>query len=784
VERFAKRLINYAVLALLAVAFIVFQALEEYYLSGLICGLLVVTFFVVLNLKVRQWPPPVKAGVVTAVVCLTTLVVGWPWLHHSGKQQCRDANGSVIAPDGRTWSDQWKEAIVQCCFLIIVAGQVSLLCVVPETQELTDLHIRTCCLFAWLGRCSATLADWSDACQAPGYTFSDHKEHFLNDKAEARVSIFSVFTDTAAVFSTVWALVLLVFRLRTLEVSFGEKLPRMVFAEVFLAVVYPLLILLSLVMLLFLPKLEVIYGIPAVDVVIAGVLVLLLYTTGIIWFALAKPLRLLRDVIQPGQGQMLPPCGVEHGQVLKHMSTMSEKAVMSGRDLRWRRIFIVMVIIGHAVQVLMAVIRSQIPSVETKLADKILNGFCSCVMLAALGEGTLKAAIDLSRLRFEESEGCFAEPAIPCTCNGQAQQGCDGCTWDAEVRKLADRLVCPESLLLFYLALGQDPDSNSRVYPFDKGKANDARLMPHFDPRISSTGDVVWQGIIPASRSARADGGRSLAEVLHKRPSGHRGGRHPCMVTHHWGNVFSHLVSAVVADALGHYCSWERIEAELTTNDWHDRKKNVYGLLRQLDRRGAANFPYWLCICCVNQHKSICHLPPPGCTDRVTCLEYQACTCKEPKFGSGEPLFCEMNKFDAMMRFQRSRFRHFSHVIAVDLNYDLFTRAWCVAELWEGHFCRLQQKVLSHSPRAIEANVYKVQSIDVRECNATREEDKISILEKVGDEESVAKFNNDIHELILGKHGLLYSDGAHTALSNAGMYAARVKYMRSNALRF
>ena len=57
------------------------------------------------------------------------------------------------------------------------------------------------------------------------------------------------------------------------------------------------------------------------------------------------------------------------------------------------------------------------------------------------------------------------------------------------------------------------------------------------------------------------------------------------------------------------------------------------------------------------------------------------CDCCEPKFFNSQPIDCEMNKFDDMMAFLRRSVPSFSQVVAVDESFDLFWRAWCVAEL-------------------------------------------------------------------------------------------------------
>merc|ERR1712100_370549 len=119
--------------------------------------------------------------------------------------------------------------------------------------------------------------------------------------------------------------------------------------------------------------------------------------------------------------------------------------------------------------------------------------------------------------------------------------------------------------------------------------------MPHFDPSRSTTNDVVWQAIIPASKNSDGTGGRSLASVMNN------GRSFPAtvMVTHGWSNVFAHLIAAVVAHGLG-LDRFEEISEVLV------KPGGVVELLRRLEEHGTAERRYWICAFCVNQHAVIC----------------------------------------------------------------------------------------------------------------------------------------------------------------------------------
>ena len=67
-------------------------------------------------------------------------------------------------------------------------------------------------------------------------------------------------------------------------------------------------------------------------------------------------------------------------------------------------------------------------------------------------------------------------------------------------------------------------------------------MMRSFEPRRSSTNDVVRLAIIPQSRSG--DGGCALASLWSEDPI-----KPQVMVTHNWANGFGKLVAAILAVA-------------------------------------------------------------------------------------------------------------------------------------------------------------------------------------------------------------------------------------------
>ncbi|CAJ1377928.1 unnamed protein product [Effrenium voratum] len=364
----------------------------------------------------------------------------------------------------------------------------------------------------------------------------------------------------------------------------------------------------------------------------------------------------------------------------------------------------------------------------------------------------------------------------PCTC--QEAGSCDGCIWEQNVASLARRQILPGQLLDLYAALGGDGDGTPDPHHLRVSKTQSivamvlgAEAMPHFEPERSTTGDVVWQAIIPATASRGRDGcGSSLASLLPAGPADLA----PRMVTHHWGNRFVDLVAAVVADALGlnHFDTL----AQNLSEDHAGRRSEVNKLKEKLWNRGLGDQPYWICAVCINQHSSICNNPRSFC-DTVTGQPVPCCECDTPKILNDQYLQCELNKFDDMM--MHLYYVHgsaFVQVLAIDRDFEIFSRAWCLAEMVQADACRMDQHVLLHSPEALEKNSARLVSIRVQDCSATRPEDKEAILSNIGGAREQEQFNDRLRDLLLGAKGLLakWLDG-QTNLQGIGAVAARVK---------
>jgi len=323
--------------------------------------------------------------------------------------------------------------------------------------------------------------------------------------------------------------------------------------------------------------------------------------------------------------------------------------------------------------------------------------------------------------------------------------------WLAKVNELAHRGVRLCDLLTFWERLLTN------------------EVMPHFDPRRSTTNDVVRQAVIPLSREqSPAGGGRALASVWCE-----TGLMARCMVTHNWSNLFWHLVAAIVADQLE--CNTYADVAEDLLKVSQLRK-----LRQTLASKGVLDMTFWICAFAINQHAGICsgfgNEPTPGTqehteweskrNDTVTGEPFLACACGQRKIFNDEPASCEMNKFDDMMRLLwKQQVGSFRHLIVVDAEFDVFRRAWCVAEIVESDRSGITQKIKVHSQEKLDKHYGSLLCLDVRDCQASRLEDKEMILREIGDEEAIEAFNARLAWAIFGTEGLFkqWYDGQQRA---------------------
>ncbi|CAE8665054.1 unnamed protein product [Polarella glacialis] len=333
--------------------------------------------------------------------------------------------------------------------------------------------------------------------------------------------------------------------------------------------------------------------------------------------------------------------------------------------------------------------------------------------------------------------------------------------WEQKVAELAGRGFDLDSLLDFVESL------------------LDGRAMPDFDPHRSTTNDVVRKAVIPLSRMG--DGGLALATVW----NAGQVKQAQRMVTHNWDNIFLHLVAAIIVDGIGEDNTYEAVASQLLVDG------GLADLRQKLCNSGSLTSTYWVCAFCVNQHASICGgfgpTPLEGTQEHTTYERKKrdsfgnllpVCTCKQPKHFNSSPLECELNKFDDMMAYL-SRSSLLKQVVAVDASFALFSRAWCVAELVEADTSCIPQAVLIRSAESLDQHFDSLNSLDVRECEASRLEDRDFILQKIPD---IDKFNARLQWLIFGSEGLLKAwQDSESRAASTGRIAGRL--LRQAALR-
>ncbi|CAE8658553.1 unnamed protein product [Polarella glacialis] len=340
------------------------------------------------------------------------------------------------------------------------------------------------------------------------------------------------------------------------------------------------------------------------------------------------------------------------------------------------------------------------------------------------------------------SQQLDADASSPCGQQSSAS------SWDKTVQSLSARSLEVEELLEFFCRLGPRRDASGAE-----------TVMPSYDPWLSTTSDVVRGAIIPLSRAG--DCGLAYANCLPGATASTSTTLPDCMVSHTWSALFLDLVAAVVADAL-ELDEYGKVAQRLA------EPRGAQKLLQEVRRKSCQR--YWICAFCVNQHAGICNgfgsEPTPGSDqhsrwdagrrDTVTGGVFGLCSCSEPKYFDGP--MCEMNKFDDMMGLLQHRQPNLRHLVAVDRRFELFSRAWCVAELVQSYLSNLPQTVLLLSNRALDVQAEYLETynflatLTVLECKASREEDRLQILAKIPD---VHEFDVQLQAVIFGSRGLL-----------------------------
>jgi len=342
----------------------------------------------------------------------------------------------------------------------------------------------------------------------------------------------------------------------------------------------------------------------------------------------------------------------------------------------------------------------------------------------------LSAAV-LSGLLWHPQAPVTLQPPPSLQIQIHGQQEMESPRWSRKVDELAHRAVSLQSLLRFWKDLGQ--------------------VMPSFDPLRSTTNDVVRMAIIPLSRDA-GGGGRSLAAAW----SDDQPLRAKCMVTHNWSNLFLHLLAGILADALDEPY-YEKVAAKLLTETGLEE---LEAAIADVEKTA-----YWVCAFSINQHACICDSfgSPPADEagqkqrqenrrDSVSGALYPVCNCHQPKVFNDEPALCEMNKFNSMMRHLAKLDESFSHLVIADQHFQVFTRAWCIAEIVESEVSQIPKRIMLHSESSLDNHYQSLSCIDVKDCYASRTQDREMILAGISD---LATFNAQLQWAIFGTKGLL-----------------------------
>lgn len=267
-----------------------------------------------------------------------------------------------------------------------------------------------------------------------------------------------------------------------------------------------------------------------------------------------------------------------------------------------------------------------------------------------------------------------------------------------------------------------------------------------FNPHKTTTAEVTFNAIIPATRDAKSDFSDRM-----------RGGK-DCfpmkMVTHSWAMVFLDMVAAIVADAEGADMYFHFLPM-LRSAD------RVQQLMKRLGSERLLR-TYWICIFCVNEHLSICP---------------STCSCGVLKHTEGE--LSEMNKFDQMMRCCKFMQPDFGQVVAVDKQIQVISRCWVVAEIAECQESHIHQTFKPHFPLKFADQKTKrlVRELDVRNCQASHQADKDMILSKIKGCED--PYNERVRTLLLTALNLEDSSAALT-----GQQLTPLLYVQSCLMAF
>lgn len=673
-----------------------------------------------------------------AVVLLAALAVTlFPFIVYGGHAGCTSFDPNMRTKYGQNFADLWAQFYMFQAANWLLAFLLVYMALADHQDSAYLRQSIRCVAYQYSSLAMRTIWIVSDACAGSDIDQNDLRD-MADDPGRDRIYLaIGTYALAASSLSGIWALQLVVQRLEALQAGFGESLPY-----------FRLILWLARVNVLWIWLLA--FSVRVSTALTLGLgcaaALCILSMMCLMFRALSSPLRVLLECTPEGSDGVSEQLYKEVSFAVRIIHQAQLGIFLSNVSVSFR--LVTAAAVAHFGS------RVWFDAYQYgSMVDGLGNGLC--LLLLSGGKLHVQNSLQNAQAREPSCSGALGSQDLPeCTCATAPEcsgpsKACQRRGWFEKVEELALRRISAERLLDFHARLG----------------ASKGPLMPHFDPKISTTSDVVRHAIIPESRQGEL--GSALASVW-KCPSSSLG---PRMVTHHWQNRFKDLVAVVVADGLG-LKRWDGIALEL-------EERQEEALQERLVARGSDQWQYWICAFCVNQHASICGNAMGG-SDTVTQEVYPTCDCRTPKYFNDQPIQCELNKFDDMMLFLKNKHPYYLQVVATDTDFTIFSRAWCIAELAQASSCQMEQHLVLPSPETLELHFNQLTTLRVEDCSASREEDKEAILKRIGNAADIAKFNERLQRLLLGSDGLLagWLDGLQCQ-QEVGSIAARAKARRT-----
>ena len=105
---------------------------------------------------------------------------------------------------------------------------------------------------------------------------------------------------------------------------------------------------------------------------------------------------------------------------------------------------------------------------------------------------------------------------------------------------------------------------------------------------------------------------------------------------------------------------------------------------------------------------------------------------------------CEMNKFSDMIAWLAATDTAFKQILVVNSSLEIFSRAWCVAEMAEAYMMGMKQLPKIESSMSNRMRNERLKSLRVEDMKASRPEDVEQILSRIPDK---CEFNRQLQKL-------------------------------------